>query len=143
MASPARFVNAAISISSPPIAVKPLAISFTLISANILQTETNIFKPSAKSTMPAPEEIELLPKSPSFKNAATSAISTPTPVSPFANSFQFNTAKSLQADASTFIAAANITICVAPLTDFEPSLSITFIKTVIFVINPVTAKNAL
>ena len=58
-------------------------------------------------------------------NSDTSVKSTPTPIRPFASSSQSKAERSSQAEANILIAAANITICVAPFTIVPPPLLIT------------------
>ena len=115
LAFPVRLVKSVISASNAPTATSPLAISPHFMPPKSSQAEARTFIAAANITIPVAVVIDFPLNFAVFINRETSASRTPTPTSPLASSSQLSAARSSHTDANTLIAAANITICVAPL----------------------------
>ena len=115
LAFPVRLVKSVISASNAPTATKPFAISSHFIPPKSSQAEASTLIAAANITIPVAVVIDLPLNFAVFINRETSASRTPTLTSPLASSSQLSFDRSSQTDANTLIAAANITIWVAPL----------------------------
>ena len=124
LALPARLVNMANSSNNPPIAASPLPISAHLIPPKSLHAEANTLIAADMIRIPTAVDMALPSNLARRKNPATSPRSTPTPTNPLASPPQFNSDRSIQAEANTFIAKASITRPPAPFTICVPDMSL-------------------
>ena len=138
LAFPVRFVKSVISASNAPTETNPFAISSHSMPPKSSQAEANTLIAAANITIPVAVVMDLPLNFAVFINRETSASRTPTPTNPLASSSQLSAERSSQTDASTLIAAANITICVAPFTIVPLPLLITFAAATITVVKPAT-----
>ena len=136
LALPVRFVKSVISVSKAPIDKRPFPISPHFILPKSSQAEANTLIAAANITIPVAVITDFPLNLAVFMNSETSANKTPTPVKPLASCSQLNFARSLHTEANTLIAAANITICAAPLMIVFPPLPITLAAATITVVNP-------
>ena len=113
-------VKAANSPNSIPTAERPFIIFSMLIEAKSLHDDAKILIALATKTIPRADDLALPANFIKYMKPATSANNTPTPINPFASSSQLSLAKSSHTDAKILIAAANMTILVAPLNAFLP-----------------------
>ena len=137
-----RFTEAATSAKAPPIAVSPLPMDSQFIEPKSDTAEANIFIEIPISTNAEPVDITCLAFPVRFVNTAISANNAPILPRPFSICFTLNCPKSLQEDANTFIAAANITMPVAVVVVFKLNFA-KFKKAAISAINTPTAINPL
>ena len=139
---PVSLVNATISRRTAPTELNPLTNSPTFIWPKSLQAEANTFMALANTRIPVAVVTAPLLILTVLVNSETSAIRTPTPVSPFTNPAKSSWAKSVQAEARILIAPAKTTIWVAPLmTALEP-LPKTLAAATIVVISPAIPASA-
>ena len=106
LASPVRFVNAAISASITPMPIRPIFNVSHCIEPNSRTPTDNTFMAADNIRIPVAVETTLPLNLAKFRNKAISPINTPIPISPFTSSVQLNCDKLLHADANIFIAAA-------------------------------------
>ena len=138
LAFPVKLVKSVISANNAPTETNPFAISSHSMPPKSSQAEANTLIAAANITIPVAVVIDLPLNFAVFINRETSVSRTPTPTNPLASSSQLSAERSSHTDASTLIAAANITICVAPFIIVPPPLLITFAAATITVVKPAT-----
>ena len=130
------FVNLDILANNTPTDTSPLITSFQDIEPKSLQAEASTLMAEANITIPVAVAIEFTINFVLFVNIDTLANNTPTPTNPLASSPQLSFDRSSHAEARILIAAANITIRVAPLMIVGPPELIAFAAAIIIAVNP-------
>ena len=130
------FVNLDILANNTPTDTSPLITSFQDIEPKSLQAEASTLMAEANITIPVAVAIEFTINFVLFVNIDTLANNTPTPINPLASSPQLSFDRSSHAEARILIAAANITIRVAPLMIVGPPELIAFAAAITIAVNP-------